>query len=195
MKVPENVLEKFFAMTGLIILFLAACSNRLHAPAINHDMPKTIYLTHIVTVHDTIPLKSKKLYSDDKLFKERLNRLMERSDVAFDDINQMKTLNIEWQKNYMLLLERARTYRYGNDSLSVLIKDIRSDQLVANKKAEHYYKQFQEAQEAKKQYETLDKGINWQVYSGFIVIILFLGAIQWKLKKMGPAQREKLNYL
>lgn len=197
MKVTVNLpqtafFEKFFAMTGLIILFLAACSNKLNAPALAiHPMPKTEYIFHNIIVHDTVYAK-KKLYSDDRIFQDRLERLMEKTS---SDVYDLKNLNIEWQKTTLLLMDRTRGYRNANDSLYVVVQALDKKQDSAIRIANRYYKQFQEAQVAKDQNAALNKSINWQVYISFSIIVLFLIAIQITLNRIGRKQREKLNYL
>lgn len=183
--------EKFFAMTGLMILFLAACSNKLNAPVLtSRSMPKTEYVFSTVFIHDTIV--KKRLYSDDRIFQERLERLMEKTS---SDVYDIKNLNIEWQKTTLLLMSRTREYRSSNDSLYVVVRALDKKQDSAIRIANRYYKQFQEAQVAKDQNAALNKSINWQVYISFSIIVLFLIAIQITLNRIGRKQREKLNYL
>lgn len=191
---PETAFEKFFGMTGLIILFLAACSNRLHAPAmVPYVMPKTQYVIHNNYIHDTIIVK-KKLYSDDKIFRERLNKLMERSDVAFNDINEIKQLNIDWQRNYMILLDRARNTRQEKDSLYTVVKEMDKKQDSSIRIANKYYTESQQWKVYYQQYSTASKSINWQNYIAFgiIVILLFVNAfLSNKIRK----QQKNLTYL
>lgn len=125
MKINFNIskfpFEKFFAMTGLIILFLAACSNSLHSPTLTHNLtlPKTEYQTQIIIKHDTV---TKTLYTDDIEFRRRVERLIRDQNDRFDTSEEkLKDLTVLLSQQNLYLSTRARMYRAQKDSIGMVM--------------------------------------------------------------------------
>ena len=160
-------------MFGIIIFVMLGCSNMLHHAGgkqpilmVSTPEPKIIYRA----IHDTL-YKNRSVTIDELRFRNRIEKLIDRSETAFDDINEIKNLNIEIQKQNIILFNRAHEKRLENDSLKEYVKAIKDTLNHANKTANQFYKQQSQFKQAQQEYKTVNEGINWQFWTAFFIVV------------------------
>lgn len=179
MKINFNIskfpFEKFFAMTGLIILFLAACSNSLHSPTLTHSLtlPKTEYIQRIVIKHDTIV---RTLQTDDADFRRRVEKLIHDQNDRFDTSEEkLKDLTVLLSQQNLYLSTRARMFKSQKDSIGLVMI-----QKLDSSRRENIggFKQMREAQTLNKSTYSMFETIGTIC---FVIVILtsLINIAQW----------------
>lgn len=171
----DKLIINFIIMFGIMVFLMLGCSNMLHNPN-KHDIktliikePKIIYRS----IHDTL-YKTKTITIDELKFRKRIESLLDRSETAFSDINEIKNLNIDIQKQNVLLFNRAHEKRIENDSLKEYVKAIKDTLNKANNTANKFYKQQSILKQAQQENKNVNDGINWQFWIAFVIVVIMM---------------------
>ncbi len=171
----DKLIINFIIMFGIMVFLMLGCSNMLHNPS-KHEVktfilkePKIIYKS----IHDTL-YKTKTATIDELKFRKRIENLLDRSETAFSDLNEIKNLNIDIQKQNVLLFNRAYEKRVENDSLKEYVKAIKDTLNNANRTANKFYKQQSILKQAQQENKSVNDGINWQFWIAFAIVVMMM---------------------
>lgn len=157
--IPPGAFEKFFTMTGIIILFLAACSNRLHITELSSSNPPDA----IINIVDSIsPVKISKLDIDVKKTYFALAEKNVEKNLPYDSL---LSINIQWQKHYLALADKSSERGHKNDSLSIMMRRLSDSVNKGRLEERSHFFQTQSLRQTQK--------IVTSTYSMFDTIIVF----------------------
>lgn len=170
----DRVIIKTIIMFGIFVFLMLGCSNILHRtqpPTIIYKMsePKIIYHA----IHDTL-YKTKQITIDESKLRLRIENLLDKSETAFGDLDEIKKLNIEIQKQNIILFNRGLQTRVKNDSLNEMVKTIRDTLTYANRKANQFYSKAKIAEQAQQENKAVNSNINWQFWIAWFGVIAML---------------------
>lgn len=171
----DKLIINFIIMFGIIVFLMLGCSNMLHNTG-HHPVttliikePKIVYKS----VHDTL-YKNRVVTIDEIKFRKRIENLLDKSETAFNDINEIKSLNLEIQKQNVLLFNRAYEKRIENDSLKDYVKAIKDTLTYANRAATQFYKQQSQLKQVQQEYKSANDGISWQFWIAFTIVVAMI---------------------
>jgi len=190
MKVARN-LPKGGMIMLLLISFIISCGISRHANTIEADAKSISYLPVIAfaSVKQDTPIV-KKPTLDNQMFRKQWGDLMNKTNRAFTQINEMsnqsneiKTVTLQILKQNVILFDRAHRNRIEKDSALNVVKMVilKSDKKLDSMRQENWAN-FRKAEEAQKQAQ-IERTINTTTYSmydriisiGTVLTLIFAG--------------------
>lgn len=172
----DRILIKSIIMFGILVFVVLGCSNMIHhtgvkptTPILKPSQTKIIYQP----IHDTL-YRSKAVTIDEVKFRTRIERLLDKSETAFDDINQIKELNVQIQQQNVILFNRAHEKRIENDSLRDMVKSIKDTLTFATNRANQFYIKNQSINQIQQENKSINENINWQFWIAFFIVLTIL---------------------
>lgn len=188
----DKLIIKAIVMFGILVFVILGCSNMLHTASLpTHTMAKTKFPSTNIYIHDTVLVKPK-LYTDDKVFRDRVEALMYKTS---SDVSDLKNLNVQWQKTSILLMERTSIYREQRDSIASRNKKANEVLDSVIKISNKIYKENHINQQAAEQTKVYNSSFNYQNYIAFSIIVLLLLANAYLSNMIRKEQQKKLNYV
>lgn len=171
----DKLIIKSIIMFGILVFVILGCSNMMHKtgnPPVVYKFlaPKIVYQS----IHDTL-YKAKTIQIDEVKFRARIERLLDKSESAIGDISEIKKLNIDIQKQNVILFNRWLQRRTENDSLKMMVQTIRDTLTYANQRAYQFYSKAKISDKAQRENKTINQNINWQFWIAFFSCIMLLG--------------------
>lgn len=199
-----NVAVKIFGnkrnvMWALMFCFLISCGVHSKLPK---ELPATNAFVSTLPIYHEPETKPKQIdtvkrkhYKPDPIFQEKLNHLIDRSDKAFNNIDEILAINIEWQKRYMRLADTARHRKQAKDSVYALVSALRDTVNAGNKRVNAFQNEARKAGFYQDQNKKYSNSINWQTWAGFAIIVAFFIANQIAIRRLHKKHNINLTTL